>query len=74
MSNYLVWEQGETKEDALTIESDCDHDAACEWAKQNEIEFNLVRHLVVSSGGVKKKVLVYAEISVDYSAYDEPAK
>lgn len=71
MSTYLVWEQSETKEDALEIEADDDGDAACEWCKQNEMGHNSVRHLVVSKDGVEKKVVVYAEMSIDYSAYDE---
>jgi len=82
MNTYLVWEQGETKADALTIESDesdDEYDAACEWCRQNEAEYTesddiKKRHLVVSSDGVEKKVVVYPQMSIDYSAYDERAE
>jgi len=74
MKDYLVWEQGQTKECGQKIQADDEHDAACEWAKQNECGYAETRHLVVSRDGVEKNVVVYAEMSIDYSAYDERAE
>jgi len=65
---YAVWEKGETKDDALEIEADDEFDAACKWAEESESTDT--KNLVVSVDGVDKNVVVYAEISIDYSAYE----
>ena len=65
---YSVWEKGETKDDALEIEADDEFEAACKWAEESESTGT--EHVVVSVDGVDKNFVVYAEMSIDYSAYE----
>lgn len=74
MNTYLVWEQGDTENDALKIEAASEHEAGCLWAIETQLEYKERRNVVVKLNGVEINIVVYGEKPNRYSLFDECAE